>query len=210
MKKNTTNIIKTPISITEYNRKNNIKNLKILLNSVLDSKKDAETLYLLNLNYGPDEMYFRHFLFLQGEKAIYLWTHGFITNFSEVLKRYVPDRDNILQTNIFDIKWSQIDSIFLTKVPGKNSSMLKELTLLKQTLNIKVIAFVDINNEDETSLCKSNILTKNHTTFIDVPLYYSNDPKKNNTVVSKELLYQITLKTLGMKQGYDAVKGYTK
>jgi hypothetical protein len=188
-KKNNQKSISEPI---EFTCKENYKNLQKILNQNFLNKTDLNLLYILD-NQNPSEYFLREFIFLKQEHAIYSWSHGLITNFSETLKSYLPDKKNEHQNNIFNLEWNDINTIFITKLPEKKSSIIKELLLVKQALNIKIIAMVDVNNIDNLSLCKSFKHIEN-LNLVDIPLYFSF--KKNINFIEKDILYYKILKTL--------------
>jgi hypothetical protein len=174
MKKNNNNFISKKIT-NEFNSFKYQKNLQLILKNIFT--KNSHILYVLN-GHSIEEQLYRELIFKKQKSGVYFWTPGLITNFGQVLKSYFGNKGLGRQENLLYLDWKKVNKVLITKIPDKNSSLFKELLILKTELpNIKIIGFININNDLELSLCKKN------NQLIDTPLYY------NGSISDKIFLY---------------------
>ncbi len=186
---NQNNNIKYKIFGYEFNRIEYYKNLKQNLKQVFN--KRAQIFYILDGTNKVEHAY-REFMYFKHKVAIYDWTHGLVTNFSEVLKNYIGNRGKFRQENLFNLKWNKINTLVLSKLPINNPSLLNELLILKQALNIKIVGFVNLDSHEELLLCKTNTNLKDNVSLIDLPLYYRNSDRD----IDKKMLYMHVFKAM--------------
>lgn len=175
--------------------KNNLLTLMITLERIFN--KDANILYVCT-HLTDDERTLKDILFYKKKIAIFIWTHGMITNFTEVLKTYMWPRNKYKHENLLNLQWDEINTIFFTSTPT-NPDTIKELLLLKKSLNIKIASLVNINEMSEIRLCKENTNVENNVDLIDFPIYFTEtknnlNNKESNTFLKKCDIYHFILR----------------
>lgn len=155
----------------EYLPLNNKKNYLIfnnIMKFIQDIKilKKNQILYIFD-NYYSSEYIYMFYLFLLKNNNLLLkkWPDGFITNFYQLCKTYKHKKAYEI---MYNINLNQIKYIFIDVIPDQKSNKYKELLLLKNYLNIKIISLVDIEK-----------VSKKDLEFIDIPLLYSNKTDRN-------------------------------
>jgi hypothetical protein len=143
--------------------------------------KKNEILFIIlsNNNKKLENKIFIESLLLKNYKVINNWSNGLITNFYQFCKNLNnKDSYSILSSTDFTC----LNYIFLNELPEKNSSLFKELLLLKQNLNIKIISLVDINNKNFD------------LNLVDIPLYFDSSKNVSNVLDKKSIIFYILSK----------------
>lgn len=146
---------------------------------IFKSLKKNEILFIILSKNKLENNIFVNMISSSSYKILSNWSFGLISNFYQFCKSF---RNKQSYSILSSIDFNSLNYIFLDEIPEKNSSIFKELLLLKKNLNIKIVSLVDINSDP-------NIIDIN---FIDFPLYFDSLSVSQTIPDKKALLFYIT------------------